>query len=904
MLSDLSEKINAIEGITEGDEPKVRRTQPLLVTFVQSILAFKRLAKTMRKWKNLNASVKKRVHTKSTSSLQIQCKTSDVMVRQSAAGVSVINMPPDIILKVKAEEQKLKIMRLREENKKRMQAFMTLRQDNGDNRAMARTTTLDNADIFQKKKTKKRINLLSSFTERLDSLQTNLDRKLAHEMARNRKSFNRARAASNPKHDQSKTTSEDLLLKNLAISGADATPHVERFDYMPGTTIYFGSSVAIQARHGGFLSFDRVDHIKSSAHKIMNHSKFLITNADDPTDLGLLRYGDAVWLMASQHEVLGAQYIAAPSHKIGQSKDLLQKEILHKDTAEVNTNSRKIRPVLVNSRGRNQFKAHQYGRWIVLNKERTIETLGEYVTHLDHIMLEQGWYFLSSSSPWDAHMKRHGNFEDLQYGQFNVFDLPSDAQWTMQLIALPNNGTQEVMKRQHLVGKAKDQMEENKEFRWKVKQKLNVGLEESLPVKATSDGLMVHTLSHKLDPDAMQLDLLKKYLKFSAKNFATEDHSVDSLAKVYGSSSLVVYMAKLRQIYTNIELGNSDIVEEVKHEVDMRKAAKRKPGTILEQEYWNIATKVLLSTRAWSQLDSAMHSFVVFDMTQKVTAAAVLLRFFRSLVEKRARWKNVMNSKDVEAFVKIKLIDEKRRQEQEKQQQQQQQQQQHGSTSWKLRKLKSSSSFRGNSSSPVPTGDILPGTVGAERSTARKGSIFSSSNFSTQGNFIDTENFLQTDRHLTNETTSATKNDVNYETSHKNRLVRRNSTTAMPLPAHMLPFNIERELEMSVQKPVRTPLAQAESPVPGILAPTWVHIGEVPDTEDGLATKKKQQLKAPKGLPRDVRDSVKLPSMNTSMKFLRHTSSNPNLYDTIKVVKKSAKHSRSIPDLLAGMGSQ
>ena len=148
MLSDLSEKINAIEGITEGDEPKVRRTQPLLVTFVQSILAFKRLAKTMRKWKNLNASVKKRVHTKSTSSLQIQCKTSDVMVRQSAAGVSVINMPPDIILKVKAEEQKLKIMRLREENKKRMQAFMTLRQDNGDNRAMARTTTLDNADIL------------------------------------------------------------------------------------------------------------------------------------------------------------------------------------------------------------------------------------------------------------------------------------------------------------------------------------------------------------------------------------------------------------------------------------------------------------------------------------------------------------------------------------------------------------------------------------------------------------------------------------------------------------------------------------------------------------------------------------------------------------------------------------
>ena len=49
--------------------------------------------------------------------------------------------------------------------------------------------------------------------------------------------------------------------------------------------------------------------------------------------------------------------------------------------------------------------AHQYGRWIILNKADPIGTLGETVNQSDQIMLEQEWNFIGSSSPYDCYMQ-------------------------------------------------------------------------------------------------------------------------------------------------------------------------------------------------------------------------------------------------------------------------------------------------------------------------------------------------------------------------------------------------------------------------------------------------------------------------------------------------------------------
>ena len=142
------------------------------------------------------------------------------------------------------------------------------------------------------------------------------------------------------------------------------------FEYLPGTNVYFGSTIALKARHGGYLSFHDPKHVKASAHILCPTTSFIISNCDDPTDIGLLRYGDAVWLQAGVFEVLGADFGSG---------------------AMTGSDSRKIVPALINSRRENLVKAHQYGRWIVLRQERTLESLGEPVNHLDKVILEQEW---------------------------------------------------------------------------------------------------------------------------------------------------------------------------------------------------------------------------------------------------------------------------------------------------------------------------------------------------------------------------------------------------------------------------------------------------------------------------------------------------------------------------------
>jgi hypothetical protein len=70
-----------------------------------------------------------------------------------------------------------------------------------------------------------------------------------------------------------------------------------------------------------------------------------------------MKYGAALWLQAGHHDVLGAQYGSLVDQK------------------------RTIQPALVSCKRASMFKAQQYGRWIVLNRARPMETLGQPVLH-------------------------------------------------------------------------------------------------------------------------------------------------------------------------------------------------------------------------------------------------------------------------------------------------------------------------------------------------------------------------------------------------------------------------------------------------------------------------------------------------------------------------------------------
>lgn len=125
-----------------------------------------------------------------------------------------------------------------------------------------------------------------------------------------------------------------LMDKNNKMEGT-AT---EVREYVAGSCIYYGSTITIQARHGGYMSYNDAKNLKASAHKVMQHTKFVIYKAKDPAFVGAVLYGDAVILQAGQHELLGAQYGGGPI---------------------IANEKRKIRPSLINFRRENAYKAAQ-----------------------------------------------------------------------------------------------------------------------------------------------------------------------------------------------------------------------------------------------------------------------------------------------------------------------------------------------------------------------------------------------------------------------------------------------------------------------------------------------------------------------------------------------------------------
>jgi hypothetical protein len=71
------------------------------------------------------------------------------------------------------------------------------------------------------------------------------------------------------------------------------------------------------------------------------------------------------YFQAGVNEVLGAQYRGKTLGDDGK---------------------RKIEPALINCRNDNFFKAQQYGRWIILNRQNPTEMLGEQVAHFPSVI--------------------------------------------------------------------------------------------------------------------------------------------------------------------------------------------------------------------------------------------------------------------------------------------------------------------------------------------------------------------------------------------------------------------------------------------------------------------------------------------------------------------------------------
>ena len=402
-------------------------------------------------------------------------------------------------------------------------------------------------------------------------------------------------------------------------------------EYLPKTPITYGSNIALQAYHGGYMSLWDVVNLKASAHKILPHTKFKILKSNELSFLGNVLYGDAVWLQSTSGlDVLGAFYemnVRSGSGVGGQ-----------------------IKPALISCRKNHIFKAQQYGRWIVLNKKDPIGTLGHQVGHLDKVILEQEWYYLSSVSPYTSGMfKIKEDIDDALQSGLDLFYPPDECGWKFHLVDLPDSNNEEDVHTNQILFNAMNQIISSKKRRVIKAQELLMPIQKKIPESKSGDAIVKNQLLHKLIPDDNTRVLAQKFVEMSNKNFTNKQGSKDFIKRIYGATSAVyIYMVFVESMKAYHDYGEGKLPIFVKtvadelgsgptHKSDLEKA---------DDHYWHEAQKVLTDVKAWNELIKAMKIYFELDATKKLRSIKVIQKFLRRCLDVKFSWARSMRLVD------------------------------------------------------------------------------------------------------------------------------------------------------------------------------------------------------------------------------------------------------------------
>ncbi len=434
---------------------------------------------------------------------------------------------------------------------------------------------------------------------------------------------------------QQKAIEDDELHIYNPITNAASTKVNKTVTYLPGTHIYYGASIALKARHGGYFSFFNPTDLKASAHKIMPTSKFIIIKCGDITNKGVVRYGDPIWLMSSPTEVLGAHYSGG--------------------VIELNR-KRKIHPALISCKRHNIFKAQQYGRWILLNKEKPIETIGAHVGNEDKVILEQEWYFLSSLSPYDCGMyKTKSDIDQATRNGSDLFNPGDECTWKVVLCDHPHEADEGERKRAKQLSNANFQIDRSKAGRAEKAIALLTHLKDKMDHTLTEDYLVQHKLAHTLEFETQQQYYVCKFAAMSARNFEIINNSPGFLLNIYGDESNI-YKFRRQVMFLHAKQHQGEKIK--KNEI---KEVNNEPLTAVEQhsvDYWNTAQKLLVNTKVITELDYSMRKYYKIDYKKKNRAARVLQRSFRKYIrDHKMSFTMLMKEVDVKVVHRLKRSD-------------------------------------------------------------------------------------------------------------------------------------------------------------------------------------------------------------------------------------------------------
>lgn len=247
----------------------VNRTQPFVVTLLMAVVSFKRIAKLMKK-RFIFAKVM--AAKRGVSSLRKSIAFSEIDVARAREGNRVII---DYNIPVTVEAPKVYSY----ENDPAIKALM-LKRKNQKKRRRNKVTSQNCVIMAAKQIARFNKKLVSGELNAPDALQRKLN-----------------------------AMSKGPQIKQPTAQQVDDKFGAEsQQTHTPGTTIYYGSQIALQARHGGYLSHNDQSNIKASAHKIYSCAQFRILNCDDTSNMGVLTYGSAIWLLVGPNDVLGAQF--------------------------------------------------------------------------------------------------------------------------------------------------------------------------------------------------------------------------------------------------------------------------------------------------------------------------------------------------------------------------------------------------------------------------------------------------------------------------------------------------------------------------------------------------------------------------------------------------------------------
>ena len=295
--------------------------------------------------------------------------------------------------------------------------------------------------------------------------------------------------------------------------------------------------------------------------------------------------------------------------------------------------------------------------------------MGSTVNHFDKILLEQEWYFLGSSSPYDSSMVKHSNFEialDRSIQKANnyeskLFQPKDDCTWKFVLVTLPTDKNEDERNKEYMMQDAAMGILESEERRWKTKAFLNINIVNSLPDHLKLAEVEKTQLAHKQNEHDEQEKYFEIFEKVSERNFGGRVHSLRNLALIYGKDSNIFQHAVAIQKYKDEREGITDssavkLASSVSNKPNKKHGGESLALLQARQEYYDNTSKLLIHSKVYEGMHTFMSKYYEKDKHIKFKAGLIILRFLnrrRRIMRSKFTFSNQMRLIDREAEDKM-----------------------------------------------------------------------------------------------------------------------------------------------------------------------------------------------------------------------------------------------------------